>query len=434
MNVWHVLHGFPPETSGGTESVVEALARAMQRQGCDVTVVAGSLRVGDPRCVASENLDGLPVLRMHRDDLYFESWFKTYAPAVSATFRDLVQLHRPDVVHVHHWLRLSSDLVRSARAAGCVAVASCHDYFSVLARPVRLVGETVLAPPPVPSYVGDAEAAEAFALHRRDFADELRAAHCRFAPSAAQVAGLRHLLPADVGDFTVVGLPSTAPALRRLPDGGRGRRLGTWGSIYPEKGVQTVLEALARTPDALGWSLDVFGEAHRAQFRAELQAKAQGLRVTWHGAFTPQDLERAAVDYAVLPSLADESYGLVLDEALQLGLPVLASDVPAYRERAPASAAVFYAPGDADALAALLAAPSRLEALARPQPPAREPADAAAAFFLTRYRAASAAPFVPSVHEHERAAHLFRRAERRLWTALQQERAPAPPDDFLATP
>jgi len=433
MKVWHVLHGFPPETAGGTESVVEGLARAMQELGCTVTVLAGSLRLGDPARPDREDHAGLPVLRLHRDDLYYETWFKAHSPPLSAAFRDLLQQERPDVVHVHHWLRLSSDLARSARAAGCTVAVTCHDYFAVLARPVRLVGEDAATPPASPPYVGAAEAAEAFAFHRRDFADELRAAHLRFAPSDAQVAGLRRLSGEDLGTFTSIGLPSVAPPLPRLPERTpRGRRLLTWGTLYPEKGLTSVLSALADVPADLGWSLAVYGDAHDPGFRAALEQQARGLRVTWHGRFVPADLARAEADYALLPSLADESYGLVLDEALQLGLPVIASDVPAYRERAPAEACRFYSPGDDRALAALLADVPALEALRRPDPPAPLSVSAAAADLLARYRSAPGGAYVPCVGHGERTLQLFRRAERRLWTALQQPHPPAPPDDFLA--
>src|SRR5690606_18788660 len=107
MNVLHVVHGFPPETSGGTERTVEALARAMQRLGCTVTVAAGSLRLGNPGEPTREDHDGLPVLRLHRDDLWFESWFKTFSPPLSEGFARLLARLQPDVVHVHHWLRLT---------------------------------------------------------------------------------------------------------------------------------------------------------------------------------------------------------------------------------------------------------------------------------------------------------------------------------------
>jgi glycosyltransferase involved in cell wall biosynthesis len=430
MKILHVVHGFPPETHGGTESVVEALARAMQRGGHEVHVLAGSLRVGPPERVEREDHAGLPVLRLHRDDLYFESWWKAYHPGVSAAFSAVLDELRLDVVHVHHWLRLSSDLARRARAAGCVVAITCHDYFSVLAQPVRLVGETKIAPPPHPPYVNAVEAAEALAFHRRDFADDLRAAHLRFAPSAAQCGGILALAGADVGTFTPLPPPHLGQALLPLPaTQPRGRRLLTWGSLYPEKGITTVLAALARTDRALGWTLTVLGEAHDPAFAATLREQAQALPVTWRGRFTRDDLQQAAADYALLPSLADESYGLVFDEAMQLGLPTLASDVPAYRERAQPGCAAFYPPGDAGALAALLAQPGRLESLTRPRAPAVATAALAAGELVRRYEAVRGAPaaFLPAVADADRVRLLFARAERRTWTALQQATPPVPP-------
>jgi len=431
MNVLHVVHGFPPETSGGTERTVEALARAMQRLGCTVTVAAGSLRLGNPGEPTREDHDGLPVLRLHRDDLWFESWFKTFSPPLSEGFARLLARLQPDVVHVHHWLRLTSDLARIARAAGCTVAVTCHDYFAVLARPVRRVHEPAPAPPPAPAYVSAGEAAEAFAFHRRDFADELRAAHLRLVPSRAHAVGLAAAAGRGLGEFEVAAPPHLGSPLRPLPERvPRGRHLLTWGTLYPEKGIETALDALARVPRDLGYSLTVLGEAHDPEFAAHLRARAQGLDVRFGGAFTPADLQRCEADYALLPSLAAESYGLVLDEALQLGLPILASDVPAYRERAPGASTAFFPAGDAVALAALLSAPDALARLARPQPPDLLDADRAAADLLARYRAARArpaAPYAPEVTDRERAAILFRRAERRLWSALQRPDPPAPP-------
>ena len=462
MKILFTVHGFPPETSGGTEATVEALARAFQRAGHGVVVVAGSLRSGDPAVPTREDHDGLRVLRMHRDDLYYESWFKAHSPAVSGAFAQVLRAERPDVVHVHHWLRLSSDLARLARAHGCATAVTCHDYFAVLARPVRRIGEDEPTPPTSPPYVGAAEAHEAFMFHRADFADELRAAHVRFAPSRAQADGLASLAGAEpAGDFLVSSPPQLGAPLSPLPRSGpRGRRLATWGAIYPEKGLGTVLDAMAhlsrdgvpggRVPgdpvpgdpvpgDAVpgnpAYTLDVYGAAHDPAFAAQLATRAAGLPITFHGAFTRADLAQLAADYAVLPSLAHESYGLVLDEALQLGLPVLAADVPAYRERAPASSAQFFAAGDAEALARILAEPATLARLEPPSAPTLLDAEAAAARLLASYQAALARrgeAYAPRVTDAERARQLFRRAERRLWTALKQADPPAPPDDFLA--
>ena len=432
MKIFLVLHGFPPETQGGTERAVEALARAMIAAGHEVVVVAGSLNQAPTTVVGSEEHDGLKVLRLHRDDLYYESWFKAYSPGVSAAFEALLAEHRPDVVHVHHWIRLSSDLIRLSRAAGCVTAVTLHDYFSVLGDPVRRADRDQVAAPRCPSYVSAAEAAEAFELHRRDFLDELSAAQLCFAPSAAHARGVQEVAPGALPSIEVTPPPLLdALPRRRLGDGPRGRRLVTWGALYEDKGLDCVLDALAQV--AADWSLEVLGEAHQDDYRARIEQRASGLAVTWRGAFGSDDLASVEADYALLPSLCHESYGLTMDEALGMGLPVIASDLPVYRERAPAESCAFYPPGDAGALAAVLDDEARLQQLTAPTPPEVVDARAAAARLLELYGSAAAAPAaLAAVTDRDRALALFRRAERRLWTALQQDAPPAPPDDFLS--
>src|SRR5690606_34314492 len=164
------------------------------------------------------------------------------------------------------------------------------------------------------------EALEAFAVHRRDFLDELRSAHLRLAPSRAHAEGLRSLAIGEPGPIEISTPPLLDPpaALLRAPVAG-GRKLVTWGSLYPEKGLQVVLDAMRLAGGDL--SLEVLGEAHDPDYRLELQRAAEGLDVRFHGAYDMGDLSRIEADYAVLPSLCRESYGLVIDEAQMLGLP-----------------------------------------------------------------------------------------------------------------
>jgi phosphatidylinositol alpha-mannosyltransferase len=61
----------------------------------------------------------------------------------------------------------------------------------------------------------------------------------------------------------------------------------------------------------------------------------------------------AAADVYCAPSLGGESFGLVLIEAMAAGAPVVASDIPGYREAA-GDAAFWAAPGDAAWLAVAL--------------------------------------------------------------------------------
>ncbi len=437
MKIAFVVHGFPPELSGGTERTVEALARAMQAQGHEVLVISGSLQVGPvgPPVDQLDELDqdGLRVVRLHRDDLYFESWFKCYHPGVSQTLSRLFAVERPDVVHVHHWLRLTSDTARLARATGAVTAVTLHDYFTVLARVVRQVGEDRVSMPELPQYMPEIEGREAFAFHRADLHDEVRGAHLRFVPTKAHGDGLTRMAPGELTDLRVTAPPllgrPKASGRQRQP---QRRRLLLWGSHYPDKGVDTVLSAMAQVDGEI--SLSLLGEVHDPAFQAHLQQLAQGLDVEFGGAFTHADLEQAAADFAVLPSRCHESYGLILDEALCLGLPVIAADLPAYREHAPKDACVFFEAGNADALAKLLQDQERLGALKPPRPPEllQTPAQAAADL-LRHYESVdpSEPPAPLTVTDRDRAGQLFRRAERRLWSMLQKGEAVLPPDEFL---
>src|SRR5579875_2882742 len=82
-----------------------------------------------------------------------------------------------------------------------------------------------------------------------------------------------------------------------------------------------------------------------------------GERVRALGRLADADLRRelARADVLVAPSLGGESFGIVLLEAMAAGLPVVASDIPGYRQLVPAEAGRLVPPADPDALAAVLA-------------------------------------------------------------------------------
>lgn len=436
MRVLFAVHGFPPEVDGGTERTVRAIAQAMAAAGHEVTVVAGSLHPGDPEAVDEEQVEGLRVLRMHRDDLYFEDWDKAWSPGLSAAFGRLLERERPDVLHVQHWIRLSSDLLRQARARGVRTVVTLHDYYSALARPVRAWGDDSPRAADRVAGMGRAEQREVFELHRADFADEVAAAELCFVPSAAHGDGLRTMALGTLPELHVappplLELPPRRPA---AGPGQRERRLMVWGNLYPEKGVGMVLDALHSIGG--GWSLDVLGQAHDPAYQRQLELAAGRSPVRFHGAFDRELLATIPCDYAILPASSHESYGLVLDEAQHMGLPTIAADLPAFREHAQEKATAWFTPADPGALCMLLLDDARLQQLAVPDVPRTWTAEQAAAQLVGAYeqllrRAAPPAPAPQYLTPEQRAAALFRRAERRAWSARQQGEPLPPPDEFL---
>lgn len=121
------------------------------------------------------------------------------------------------------------------------------------------------------------------------------------------------------------------------------------GRHEQRKGLAVLLEAMASMPgDVRLW---VGGDGPQT---AELKAAARQARVEWLGRI--DDDEKAsrlkAADVYCAPSLHGESFGVVLLEAMAAGAPIVASDLPGYRNVArPEEHALLVRPGDATALA-----------------------------------------------------------------------------------
>lgn len=173
----------------------------------------------------------------------------------------------------------------------------------------------------------------------------------RFGPRA-------HLhVVADGGpDAGALGLPPYDPARRPVV-------VAYAGHLYPWKGVDVLIRALADVPDVQG--LIVGGhpaEADRA--RVEQLAGSLGLasRITFTGHLPPAEVapRLAAASMLVLPNTASaisERYTspLKLFEYLAMGRPIIASDLPAIREVLTADqSALLVRPGDAADLAAAI--------------------------------------------------------------------------------
>ncbi len=89
---------------------------------------------------------------------------------------------------------------------------------------------------------------------------------------------------------------------------------------------------------------------------SEARKAAQGLPgILWLGRVSQEELASlmAGARLVCVPSTYGESFGVVLLEALAAGAPVLASDLPGYRE-AGGEEVVYFPPGDADELSKAL--------------------------------------------------------------------------------
>jgi phosphatidylinositol alpha-mannosyltransferase len=140
-----------------------------------------------------------------------------------------------------------------------------------------------------------------------------------------------------------------------IPDhvepGGRKDRIVFLGRHDPRKGLPVLLRAWPRLRGS-GVRLRVIGADPLAVrlLLSRQRVSDEGIDVL--GFVDDQTLteELSTAKLLVAPSLGSESFGMVITRALACATPVVASDIPGYREVLPPETGVLTPPGDADAL------------------------------------------------------------------------------------
>ncbi len=161
------------------------------------------------------------------------------------------------------------------------------------------------------------------------------------------------------GDYDV--LPNGVLVPESAPAGDREHRIVFAGRQEARKGLQVLLRAWPEIHRRSGLRLTVAGADPLAVrlLLTRLGVSDDGIDVA--GFLSQDDLTRALLRAKALvaPSLGQESFGMVLTRAFACALPVIASDIPGYREVLDPRAAVTIPPGDpkllADAVCALVA-------------------------------------------------------------------------------
>ena len=371
VEVLHVTHQYAPETRGGVESHVRELVAAQRAAGIDAQVLTGSFAPWPAVGLERLEVDGVPVTRVHRDDLYFDLHSKAWHPGVEELVARELAKHLPRVVHVHHWIRLTSNLVEIALRTPAAVVVTLHDHWSSCPRAfrVRADEDACLRPLGVASCIDCVprfghEPREELALGIELFHEQMRAellmAHAvlvgvdstadRLATAIGLPRGVFRTLPLGHAP-RFAGLPRLSP-----PREDERVRFAFWGGVARHKGVTVLLDAFGKLCAAHPGraELHVLGAIETTELEAELRRLAADLPVQFHGSFDAAQLHAVAPHAGVFPSTCLETWGLVLDECFELGLPCVVSDLGALPERV-AEGGLIARAGDAADLAARLA-------------------------------------------------------------------------------
>jgi glycosyltransferase involved in cell wall biosynthesis len=352
-----VTHQFFPAFYTGVERLALNLARQLQRMGHQPVVVTSAPHSSGSS--APYAVEGVPVRPVEtvRTELA-RPWL--YDRGVGTALGRVLDEERVELVHVMNPVRVSAAFGQ-AHARGLPVVAHVADFGYMCARLnlLRAAGELCLGPEGGQACV---EACRISAGPKRYAwgVDLVGSAAAVVSPSRVAIelharSGFDtahwHHVPWGV-DY---GLHR-----RRLPAPERsGLTVGFIGTLLAHKGPHVLVEALRLLGDRDVRLVLHGGSFHEVRYQAELRSAAAGdARIVFAGAYAHEWLPEvlAPLDAVAIPSLWHENLPTSGLNAVASGVPLLASDVAGLRELVEDyDCGVTFPPGDARALAALLA-------------------------------------------------------------------------------
>ena len=145
------------------------------------------------------------------------------------------------------------------------------------------------------------------------------------------------------------------PELAVRPRGGILRLIFVAG-LFPRKGLDILLNALARLPQRRDWILHIVGDGEQRGEYQQLAARlGQAEKVRFHGWITKLGVAELMrqMDLCIVPSLV-ETFSVVTIEAMACGIPVLATRCGRPEELINEETGILVQPGSVEILASAL--------------------------------------------------------------------------------
>lgn len=356
MRILHLNVLYPPELRGGSERFVGTLAQQQASRGHDVGVITLSRK---PQPTQVEN--GVTVFRIGHGNLFwFEDWQKHSAPVrylnkmlsnwnpiTLARVREAVAAFRPDVMNTHCMLSFAVDSWKAASEIDIPIVHALHE-FNLVCRNTNAFRNGSMCTSVclsckynVPKRWMSKSVSGVVGVSN----DTLQR-HLDF--------GFFHHIPPDLRRV-IWSMPPLAIRDRSTKTSDEPLTFGFIGRIVPEKGLDTLLDAVLKLPPT-GWRLLIAGAVSPPLDEAAMRQRVAHLPVAWLGPvqasnFYPQ------IDVLVAPPVWADPGPLIVHEAFANSVPVIGSRMGGVMDMVePGKNGWLFDPGNVEALAAILKA------------------------------------------------------------------------------
>jgi phosphatidyl-myo-inositol alpha-mannosyltransferase len=288
------------EAPGGVQVHVRQLAAELRTRGHRTTIFAPGSRPSED---AGVRIVGRPVRVPYRGTVAPIS----FSPGAWRRIRSAMRSFDPDLIHAHEPLTPSTSML-AVLAAEAPVVATFHASLD-RSRLMKLAG------PVLRQVSGRIDAAVAVSDAAASFVRRVVRVPLEIVPNGVDVRAF-----SDPGR-PVEGLPA-------------GPKILWVNRLDPQKGFEIMLRAFEQIASEVGEvHLLVAGDGRDRVLLRSLPGDLRS-RILRLGTVAHEALPRyhAAADVFVSPATGQESFGIVLVEAMAAGVPVVASDIEGYRE------------------------------------------------------------------------------------------------------
>jgi phosphatidyl-myo-inositol alpha-mannosyltransferase len=288
------------EAPGGVQVHVRQLAAELRTRGHRTTILAPGSRSSED---AGVRIVGRPVRVPYRGTVAPIS----FSPGAWRRIRSAMRSFDPDLIHAHEPLTPSISML-AVLAAGAPVVATFHASLD-RSRLMELAG------PALRQVSGRIDAAVAVSDAAASFVRRVVRVPLEIVPNGVDVQAF-----SDPGR-SVEGLQE-------------GPKILWVNRLDPQKGFEIMLRAFEQLASEVGdVHLLVAGDGRDRVLLRSLPGDLRS-RILRLGTVPHEELPRyhAAADVFVSPATGQESFGIVLVEAMAAGVPVVASDIEGYRE------------------------------------------------------------------------------------------------------